>query len=245
MKTNPEVFLKTIKKDYNGLIDLSELFDKDSDLRKAFELHLDEEFIISEKVDINEDELGREEYRAFIYKGKIMNISRITDTTYHKIPQDLIDYIEELLQKLPSNFPKTFTLDIFSYQHMYDVLELNPIEASGRYLYNSVFNITEDLTHQDIEHIPSEKDKEQVSYETNHNLQSSTLVSVPKSFAKDYDDIKKYGKRVDGFVHIYGLPEGVKIDIDKLFKKSESLMSDADLSPGTDEKRLSLTNPNS
>ena len=213
---NPEVFLKTAKKDFNGLIDLTELYDENSDLRKAFKYHEDEEFILSEKVEINQDEIGNQEYRIFIYKGRIMNISRITDTVYHTIPQDLIDYVEELLSRLPRNFPRTFVLDVFSYQHMYDVLECNPIEASGRYLYNSVFSISEDLTHTNIESIPEEKDSTKVSYSNEEAMKPSTLVKVQGSFAKDYDDIKRYGKRVEGFVHIFGLPEGIKIDLDSL-----------------------------
>ena len=145
-----------------------------------------------------------------------MNISRITDTVYHTIPQDLIDYVEKLLSRLPRNFPRTFVLDVFSYQHMYDVLECNPIEASGRYLYNSVFSISEDLTHTNIESIPEEKDSTKVSYSNEEAMKPSTLVKVQGSFAKDYDDIKRYGKRVEGFVHIFGLPEGIKIDLDSL-----------------------------
>ncbi len=223
---NPEVFLKTTKKDFNGLIDLTELYDEDSDLRKAFKYHEDEEFILSEKVEINQDEIGNQEYRIFIYKGRIMNISRITDTVYHTIPQDLIDYIEELLSRLPHNFPRTFVLDIFSYQHMYDVLECNPIEASGRYLYNTVFSISDDLTHTNIESLPEEKDSTQVSYSSEVDMKPSTLVKVQGSFAKDYDDIKRYGKRVEGFVHIFGLPEGIKIDLDKLFSSITAIDED-------------------
>ena len=223
---NPEVFLKTTKKDFNGIIDLSELYDEESDLRKAIKLHENEEFILSEKVQVNEDEIGQQEYRIFIYQGRIMNISRITDYTYHRIPQDLIEYVEELLTRIPNYFPKSFVLDIFSYAHMYDVLECNPIEASGRYLYNSVFTMSEDLTHSNIELIPEEKDSTQVSYNTEEKMKPSTLVKVQGSFAKDYDDIKRYGKRVDGFVHIYGLPEGVKIDLDSLLSSMTTIDED-------------------
>ena len=237
----PEVFLKTAKKDFNGLIDLTELYDPESDLRKAFQYHEEEEFILSEKVEINEDEIGRQEYRTFIYKGRIMNISRITDTTYHTIPKSLIEYIEELLTRIPSNFPRTFVLDVFSYGHMYDVLECNPIEASGRYLYNSVFSISDDLTHNNIESIPEEKDSSKVSYNSEVEMKPSTLVKVQKSFSKDYDDIKRYGKRVDGFVHIYGLPEGIKINLDELFSSMTTIDEDAKLED-TPTKRLT---PNS
>ena len=223
---NPEVFLKTAKKDFNGIIDLTDLYNEESDLRKAIKLHEKEEFILSEKVQVNEDEIGQQEYRIFIYQGRIMNISRITDSTYHRIPQDLIEYVEELLTRIPNYFPKSFVLDIFSYAHMYDILECNPIEASGRYLYNTVFTMSEDLTHTNIELIPEEKDSTQVSYNTEEKMKPSTLVKVQGSFAKDYDDIKRYGKRVDGFIHIYGLPEGVKIDLDSLLSSMTTIDED-------------------
>lgn len=229
-KSNPEVFLKTKNKDFNGVIDLSELFDEESDLRKAFKYHEDEEFILSEKVEINEDAIGKEEYRIFVYKNRIMNISRITDTTYHQIPETLIEYVCHVLESIPSDFPTTFVLDIFSYQHMYDVLELNPFEAAGKYLYNSVFAFPEDLTHENITEIPEEKDSSKVSTEKEERLTPSTLKKVQGTFAKDYDDIKRYGDRVNGFVHIHGLPEGVKIDLNSIFSDISELQSDADLS---------------
>ena len=238
---NPEVFLKTAKKDYNGIIDLTELYEEESDLRKAIKLHEDEEFILSEKVEVNEDEIGKEEYRIFIYQGRIMNISRITDTTYHTIPEELIEYVEELLTSIPRNFPKSFVLDVFSYGHMYDILECNPIEASGRYLYNSVFSLSQDLTHTNIESIPEEKDSTKVSYSSEVEMKPSTLVKVQGSFAKDYDDIKRYGKRVEGFVHIYGLPEGIKIDLDSLLSSITTIDEDSKLED-TPIKRLT---PNS
>lgn len=240
LKRNPEVFLKTKKKDFNGLIDLTELFDKESDLRKAFSYHQDEEFIISEKVDVNQDEIGKEEYRVFIYKNRIMNISRITDSTYHKIPEDLVEYIYSVLERRPTNFPSTFVLDVFSYQHLYDILEINPFEASGKYLYNSIFSFSSDLTHQDIENIPEEKDKSEVSYDSSNNLVPSTLKKVQGSFAKDYDDIKRYGKRVEGFVHLYGLPEGIKINIDELLANATLVDDDEGLSKISEEPK-SLT----
>ncbi len=236
-QNNPEVFLKTKKKDFNGLIDLSELFDKDSDLRKAFSYHEDEEFILSEKVEVNTDEIGKQEYRIFVFKNRIMNISRITDKTYHQIPIEVLEYAERIISDKPATFPSTFVLDIFSYQNIYDILEMNPFEASGRYLYNSIFAFSTDLTHQAIEDIPEEKDKSEVSYEVEENLTPSTLKKVQGTFAKDYDDFKRYGKRVEGFVHIFGLPEGIKIDLDALFSNGKILKSDADLTDPTESER--------
>lgn len=228
-QNNPEVFLKTKNKDFNGIIDLEDLINEESDLRKAFSYHEDEEFILSEKVEVNQDEIGQEEYRIFIYKNRIMNISRITDSTYHQIPEDLIEYVYRVIESKPKSFPTTFVLDVFSYQHMYDILELNPFEASGKYLYNSIFSFNDDLTHQDIENIPAEKDSQEVSYTPEEHLKPSTLTKVQGTFAKDYSDIQRFGKRVDGFVHIFGLPEGIKIDLDSLFSDKSLIQSDADL----------------
>lgn len=215
--SNPEVFFKTSKKDFNGMIDLSELFNPESDLRKAIDYHLEDEFIISEKVEVDQDELGDIEYRVFVFDGKIMNISRITDITYHKIPKEVLDFAQYVINSLPNIFPKTFTLDIFSYQAKLDILEFNPLEASGKYLYNTLFEFSNDLLHNDIKNVPSEKDKSSLSFKPKDNLMPSTLSDIEHSFSKDYNDIKKYGTRVEGFVHVSGKNPG-KINVLNILK---------------------------
>ena len=101
--------------------------------------------------------------------------------------------------------------------------------------------MSEDLTHTNIELIPEEKDSTQVSYNTEEKMKPSTLVKVQGSFAKDYDDIKRYGKRVDGFIHIYGLPEGIKIDLDSILGSITTIDEDSSFED-TPTKRLT---PNS
>lgn len=223
-----EIFLKTKAKDFNGIVDLSELFDETSDLRKAFAYHEEEEFLISPKVEIDQDEMGNQEYRAFIWNGKIMNISRIIDTTYHTIPKEVLEFILAFLRDLPPDFPTTFVLDVFSYQGILDVLELNPIEAAGKYLYNSIFACSKDLLHQEITQIPIEKDKSSVSFEYNEHKTPSTTKDIPKTFANDYKNIKQFGDRVEGYVHIFGLPEGVKINLAELLAHAKPIESEAD-----------------
>ncbi len=228
-----EAFLKTRNKDFSGIIDIEDLIRPRSALRQAFNYHKKDEFMLSEKVDINYDELGILEYRVFVYKKQIMNISRITDNTYHQIPESLIEYLEELMHSLPSDFPSSYVVDIFSYQNMYDVVEFNPIESSGKYLYNSIFSISDDLTHQNIENIPSEKYRDNLTYKPMEALRPSTLKDVPKTFAKDYHDIRRYGRRMNGFIHISGVSEDAKIDIDAILRKTKPLQSDADLTDST------------
>lgn len=224
--TEVEVFLKTRKKDFNGIILLEELFNSESDLRKAFTYHLEDEFLLSSKVNIDKDEIGNNEYRAFIRDGRIMNVSRITDHTYHQISNEVLMYIEEVLSDVDGEFPKTFVLDVFSYDGTLDILELNPMEASGRYLYNTIFEESDDLLHIDIENVPREKKKDKLSYECNEDMCPTTTKMVDKSFAKDYEDIKTFGDRQTGYIHIFSTRPGVKIDLSEILDLSISVIDD-------------------
>lgn len=223
-----EVFLKTRNKDFNGFVLLEELFNSESDLRKAFSYHLEDEFLLSNKVNIDKDEIGNNEYRAFIKDGKIMNISRITDYIYHQIPGEILVYIEEILSDIDESFPKTFVLDVFSYDGILDILELNPMEASGRYLYNTIFEESNDLLHLDVENVPKEKRKDKLGYECNEDMCSSTTKMVDKSFAKDYEDIKKFGARQNGYIHIFSSKPGIKVDLSDILDLSVSVMDEND-----------------
>lgn len=239
-----EVFLKTKAKDFNGIIDFSDLFDENSDLRKAFAYHEEEEFLISPKVEIDKDEMDNQEYRALIWKGKIMNISRIVDKTYHTIPEEVLAFILAFLHELPPDFPTTFALDVFSYQGILDILELNPIEASGKYLYNSIFACSNDLLHQDVTRIPQEKDTSDLSFEYRETKSPSTTKDIPKTFANDYKNIRQFGERVEGYVHIYGLPEGVKINLAELLAKAMPVESMQEVPMSEAEKEMKLKKSN-
>lgn len=222
-----EVFLKTVKKDFNGVVALEDLVHPDSDLRKAFSYHPDDEFIISRKVHIDQDDLGNLEYRSFIKNGKIMNVSRVTDYTYHKISDSVISYVEKVIGQLPDDFPTTFVLDVFCYDGNLDVLEFNPLECSGKYLYNSVFSGSVDLTHEDITRVPIEKQSLDLTFEPIQVGRPSTLVGFSKSFAKDYSDIQEYGDRVEGSFFMYGeLPTGVKLNMNEILENAVPISSD-------------------
>lgn len=215
-----EVFLKTVQKDFNGIIDFSSLFDENSDLRKAFSYHENDEFILSNKILVDEDKIGKQEYRVFVYDRNIMNISRVTNTTYHKIPNSVLEYAKEVITSLPIDFPRSFVLDIFKYQNTLDILEFNPIEVSGCYLYNSVFDFASDLLHRDMLDVPAEKDKTNLSYTSSDMIKPSNIDKISHSFAKDYHDIRRFGDRVDGYIHISGLNPNSKINLQELFSSS-------------------------
>lgn len=229
LSDSTEVFLKTKNKDFNGVVALEEFFDPTSDLRKAFSYHPDDEFILAKKITIDKDELGNREYRSIIKEGKIMNISRITDTTYHRIEKEVLVYITKVLAELPEEFPNTFVLDVFSYDNTLDIVELNPLEASGKYLYNTIFETSSDLLHQDITNVPEEKKYLSLSYESSEELTPSTIVNVQNTFAKDYDDVKRFGERQSGYIHISGLSTGTKINLQEFFSDITLVTEEDDL----------------
>lgn len=233
-----DVFFKTRTKDYHGIVSLEELFSEDSALRKSCSYHPDEEFIISKKVDIDHDDLGNVEYRAFVYQGEVMNISRLTHKNYHQIPEVVLTYLHSILDHmLPEEFPTTFCLDLFSHQGGLDILEFNPLESSGKYLYNTIFEFSDDLSHSDIEKVPSERKYNQPGYQVEEKLQNSTTDTSIGTFSNDYKNIQSYGERIvaedvleylgNGYCHVFGGSDVQKIDIQELMETAEDVDIDA------------------
>lgn len=184
------IFLKTVDKDFHGIVSILEVLDSESSFRKAMRLHSFEEFLVESVIPIDEDEYGRQEYRAFIHKRQITSISRTLRHTYHRVPKDVVTFIEQVLQNLPKDFPDYFVIDIVSSNHQFDILELNPIETSAPYLYNSrEIPQTIDLTHEEM--IPPVHPKD-CSFFPGEIFSSPTFEDVPGSFAKDYYDFSTY-----------------------------------------------------
>lgn len=159
-----KIFFKTLIKGYSEFVDISTFKNHDSILYHALKLHEEDEFIVSEIVNINNDELGRREYRTFVVNGNILNISRCFHRTLHSIDKYVYKKIKEIVEKLiKTNFPKSFTLDVFEYQkdgeNLIDILEFNPLSGSGKYLYNSFMDLNrnDDILHKNIYNVAPEK----------------------------------------------------------------------------------------
>lgn len=141
-----KVFFKTKDKNFSGIIDISNLLDLNSPFYLALKDHLDEDFIISQVVSIDSDKYGLLEYRAFVIQGEVFNVSRIGNDLPNDIPNDVISKLKEIVNYLKENsFSNSYVIDLFIYidkkgNRIVDVLECNPIIASGTYLYNSIFN---------------------------------------------------------------------------------------------------------
>lgn len=186
-----EFFFKTKNKDFSDVIDISLLKSKECAFYRAIENHLDDEFIISEAVEVLSDELGIEEYRVFVEDGRIMNISRMTTEVFHKIPSDVIEYVKQLVSSLKNRFPKFYCVDVFRASNKgcvtLDVSEFNPIHCSGPYLYNSVVAESKDLEHNNIRNIAFEfaSSIDECRYEGPVINNRDNTYKIPNSFSSD------------------------------------------------------------
>ena len=169
--------------------------------------------------------------------NKIMNISRITDQIYHNISDEVLTFYQHVMKELPSDFPYSYVLDVFSHDGNLDILEFNPIETSGKYLYNTVFKYSEDLLHHNLENIPIEKENVELHYGPIELKTPSTTTNKLNSFAKDYNDVKSFGTRINGFAFVDGLPAGTKLDLYSIFQNSKIISSD--ISEVSDQKTFS------
>ncbi len=90
-----------------------------------------ERFLLSEKIEITEDEYGPIIYQVLIERGKLINLSRLVETKeYIKIPREVFSFIFDFLDSLPEDFPKTFILRVASTKSMYELIDLKPLEKS-------------------------------------------------------------------------------------------------------------------
>lgn len=155
-----EIFIKTKVKNFSGVIAIDLLLDNECAFYKALLYHLDEDFIISKNVDILLDKYGKKEYRCFIVNNEVYNISRFTTSVLHKINVKVLEKAQEIIKKLEGVFPDFYVLDLFEYRldgkDYIDVVEFNPIHASGLYLYNSCIRKSDDVLHSNINYISRE-----------------------------------------------------------------------------------------
>lgn len=155
-----EIFFKTKHKNFSDFISVDLLKEPNCAFYKTLQHHLEDEFIISEKLDITKDKYGKKEYRCFVVDGHLMNISRKTTRILHSIEPEVLKSVQSIIERLDVNFPKYYCVDICEYEkngkRTFDVVEFNPIHSSGLYLYNSILNESEDLIHNNPKKISME-----------------------------------------------------------------------------------------
>jgi hypothetical protein len=198
---------------------MEKLLSKEGGFYEALKAHQDDDFILSDVVDIRQDDFGMREFRGFIFDGKVGNISRVHDYLVGIVNPDFEFKIKDVLKQLEgTDFPKSFVIDLFEYYDedgkvQIDVLECNPLIASGTYLYNSVFGTKGYLNHMPMngrmdpyDTIPTEKMKygpvEMYSKESKVKGRPSICYELPGGFAADIISYSMFGKPSNGmFLH--------------------------------------------
>ena len=227
-----KIFFKTKVKNYSQVIEVDELCNPDSAIRKAIEHHKDDDFILSDVLDIEYDTNGMVEYRGFVINNNLTSISRINDYLMGTIPYAVVQKMNSVVESLKNtDFPKSYVLDICVCKntngYTLDVLECNPIECSGTYLYNTVLPHQVDLFHNcPTGSIPPEKikygPKDAYSYSTEACATPSITYELSGGFAADVLCINLLGtpSTPGSFIHVdkasnftiglVGKPNGIK-----------------------------------
>ena len=212
------VFFKTLNKGYSSKLNLEYLQDKETLIYNVLMMHKEEEFIISDFVDILSDDIGKREYRVIVFDNRILNISRYTEFVLHSIDQEIYERAKEIIESLKGKgFPSSYTLDLFEYfednKVVIDVLEFNPIYGSGLYLYNSLYlSPVSDILHQNVKNVSYGKEELVCFCKEPSAIYKDSLIASnyyeKGSFVWDLKNIEEYYPGKD-----FKLDRHVKIDI--------------------------------
>lgn len=108
---------------------------------------LEGDFILSEVMDIEEDGLsdnGKIEYRCYVINNKLANLSRYVDYKHIDVPLDAKNFAKGFIEAYEGIISDSYVLDIAKTNKGYQIVEINPVPNSGRYLNNSpsqIFNM--------------------------------------------------------------------------------------------------------
>lgn len=243
------IFFKTKEKNYSAIVESSDLLDNNSTLMKTIaKKYTMADFILSEPVEILEDEFTLLEYRFFIVDGKILNVSRVSDYLMEKIPYDFYQKAQQILAAIDyTKFPSTFGLDLFAYKNkegssVIDVLECNPLEGCGTYLYNSPFIKEYDVMHScPSAAIPKEKflssEIEKVSYTSNIRGRASVFYEVPGGFANDLVQVGLFGEIHQGTIIHFENADSLSLNsLNRMLESMHLVESDNDFTPKVKQK---------
>lgn len=209
-----EIFFKTIRKAYSDKIKIEDLRNNRTVIYTALSLHPEDEFMISEYIHLLDDEIGTKEYRIFVYNNQILNISRHTEFILHRVDKDILTKALEVVEEMKKkNFPSAYVLDLGEYidndgKKEIDVIEFNPMIASGHYLYNSVdFLPCDDMLHTNLYNVAIEF-RDLVSLckmpddKYKNILKPSKYYGDPGSFAYDLKYINDFDSVYNGNDHV-------------------------------------------
>lgn len=103
-----------------------------------FSKTIDCDIITSDLMNISTDDYGTLEYRCYIIHNKFINASRYLDYDHTEIPEDIKNFAISFAEQHTDIFPKHYVLDLSITDKGVQIVELNPIPQSGRYIDNNV-----------------------------------------------------------------------------------------------------------
>lgn len=239
-----EIFIKTKLKNFSGIIPIELLLDKECAFYKTLLHHLDDDFIISKKVNIAEDEYGKKEYRCFVVNNEIYNISRFTTSILHNIDFKILNELQKIVENLKGEFPNFYVLDLFEYQidgkNYIDIVEFNPIHSSGPYLYNSCIMKSDDILHLNLKKISYEFFDKIEEYTTVGQVfnDRSNLYDIPNSFSNHLRSICMNGNIGITWTHDFDICESDFARHNPIFDFSRATEFDDDFLLEPEESNL-------
>lgn len=196
-----EFFIKTAEKNFSGIVPISLLKDKECVFYKALQYHLEDSFIISEPINILNDQYGVKEYRCFVINNEPYNISRFTTKVFHQIDIVVLERLKEIIASMEGIFSGNYVVDLMEYesnQEKYiDVVEFNPIHGSGLFLYNSVLEKSEDILH------------------------TKNIRNISKEFITQIDNCKMEGQVINAHGNLYDIRDGFSSDLRSIYLTGE------------------------
>lgn len=103
---------------------------------------LEGDLILSDVMEIQRDDRGpgedgaKKEYRSFVINGVAVNWSRYVDYDDLPVPESVIEFTQRFAREHVDQLPGLYVLDVAETTAGLQVVELNNVENSGRYLSN-------------------------------------------------------------------------------------------------------------
>ena len=97
--------------------------------------------LVYKKVEILEDKFGKREWRAFVVNDQLISVSRSSDEVV-TVEEYVFKNSKEKIEEFKGLVPSSYVVDFFEYKEddntIFDVVEFNPIIASGTFAANDL-----------------------------------------------------------------------------------------------------------
>lgn len=139
-------FIKTVHKGFSGICRVFELFPGEKYL---FDSHFhslnmtitkpETPILVYKKLEILKDDFGKREWRVFVVNNELLSLSRCSDDVV-RVEEYVYEKVQEKIEEFKGLIPSSYVVDFFEYKEdnstVFDVVEFNPIIASGTFANN-------------------------------------------------------------------------------------------------------------